>query len=102
MIPRDQRHIIALNVHEPVLVYLCGDGITGDGSRIEWFKWVQWMRWPGPYEWHRLSVPERSQTYPDMEGLPDSRASAWEALLPTPVGGSRFVIRATHELSGIQ
>jgi PLD-like domain len=46
-------------------------GITADGSRMEWLKWIQWMRWPGPYEWHRLSVPERSQTYPDMEDSPD-------------------------------
>lgn len=29
--------------------------------------------------------------------LPNDRAATKEALLPTPVGGSRFVIRATHE-----
>ena len=29
MVLPDQRHIIAVNVHEPVLVYLCGDGDNG-------------------------------------------------------------------------
>src|SRR5271167_672023 len=58
-------------------------GMTTDGSRIEWLKWIQWIRWPGAYEALWLSVPERSQTYPDME-TPDSRASAREALLPSP------------------
>ena len=71
-------------------------GMTTDGSRMEWLKWIQWIRWPGPYKSHCLSVPERSQTYPDMK-TPCSQPPLRRRSCPHRLVPGRFVIRATHE-----
>src|SRR6185312_13880521 len=63
--------------------------MIGCRSSCDFFVWIQCMGWPGPYE------PQ--ERFRGIAVLPKRRASAWEALLPTPVGASRFVIRATHE-----
>jgi hypothetical protein len=52
------------------------------------------------YDGARVNGTNPSNTQERFRGiaeLPRDQASAREALLPTPVGASRFVTRTTHE-----
>src|ERR1700757_3505322 len=63
--------------------------MIGCPSSCDFFPWIQCMRWPGPYD------PQ--ERFRGIALLPNVGPPLREALLPSPVGVGRFVIRATHE-----